>query len=166
MNEVAAAVPVAIHGVSGGSVGIILTILLSATGTWIVAYFRILPRLYEAITARRKIEIEAGDALREANDVIRKGQIEELMERVAKLERQVEEATRHANAADERTNVMKLKMVSLNAAFQLVAGEMRRTDPDNAILKQALDLIAIAATEDMGFNKAMVELSKLPGTKD
>ncbi len=138
---------VAVHGVSGGSIGIIITVIVTSIGTMMVAYFKILPRLREMVFTGRKDEISR------------------LTDRVTKLEEAVAEATLHANAADERTNVMKYKMVSLNAAFQLVAGEMRRVDPDNAVLKQALDLIAMAATDDMGFGKAMLELSKLPATK-
>ena len=56
-----------------------------------------------------------------------------------------------------------MRLMTVANAFQMVTGELRKIDPDNPTLKQATDLVGLAITEDMGMNRALVDLARLPG---
>ena len=73
-----------------------------------------------------------------------KTQAEALLVRVDGLEQRLNQAVNEAHHA-------QLQMTTLNAAFQLVASELSRKEPDNPVLKQARELVASAPTTDLGF---------------
>jgi len=88
------------------------------------------PKMFELFSTRRK-DMDAG-----------------LAQRVADLESRVDKAVNDAHVA-------QMQVTTLNAAFQLVAGELHRQDPDNPTLRLAREMIAAAATTDNGFNAGM-----------
>lgn len=89
--------------------------------------------------------------------------IEDMRTRIGDLEKRVDQANEAANVARDAANIIKLQMVSMQAAFELVAGELEKADPDNKVLKQARRLIAQAATSDMGVGVGMRKLAKIKG---
>ena len=66
-------------------------------------------------------------------------------------------------AANERSHRVELKLTTVTSAFALVAGELRKLDPDNITLKQAVEMVGTAVTEDMGMNKSLRALATYPG---
>lgn len=87
----------------------------------------------------------------------------EMRDEIGKLREEVKQCQADTAVAKERAHKYEMRLMTVANAFQMVAGELRKVDPDNPTLKQAVDLVGMAITEDMGMNKAMVELSRLPG---
>lgn len=87
----------------------------------------------------------------------------EMRKEVADLRAEVKQCQADTQAAKERAHKYEMRLMTVANAFQMVAGELRKVDPDNPTLKQAVDLVGLAITEDMGMNRALNELSRLPG---
>lgn len=96
----------------------------------------------------------------------RRGDMEDFRTRISDLERRVDQANEAAGIAKDSATIVRMQMVSMQAAFELVAGELERADPDNPVLKQARRLIAQAATSDMGIGTAMRQIAQLKGTRE
>jgi hypothetical protein len=88
------------------------------------------PKMFE-LFSKRKADIDGG-----------------LAQRVADLEARVDKAVTDAHVA-------QMQVTTLNAAFQLVAGELHRQDPNNPTLKLAREMIASAATTDRGYDRGI-----------
>lgn len=87
----------------------------------------------------------------------------EMRDRMNALEQEIKTAREAQAAADHRSHRVEMKLMTVTSAFQMVAGELRKVDPDNVTLKQAVDMVGLAVTEDMGMNRALTELSLYPG---
>lgn len=87
----------------------------------------------------------------------------EMRQEVADLRAEVKQCQADTQIAKERAHKYEMRLMTVANAFQMVAGELRKVDPDNPTLKQAVDLVGLAITEDMGMNRALNELSRLPG---
>lgn len=87
----------------------------------------------------------------------------EMRKEVAELRAEVKQCQADAKASSERAHKYEMRLMTVANAFQMVAGELRKVDPDNPTLKQAVDLVGLAITEDMGMNRALTDLSRLPG---
>ncbi len=115
------------------------------------------------IKSRPQLKKIAND--REANLLTeRAGDLKDMNKRILDLEAKVDRANEAASIAKDATAVVQMQMVSMQAAFELVAGELARADPNNPTLKQARQLIAQAATRDMGVGVAMQKLAAIRGT--
>lgn len=127
----------------------ILLILLNGIGVTVLAkLITIWPRL---------TELKMGE---------RRGDIDGMSKRIAALEASVEKANEAAGIAKEAAHILQMQMISLQNGFALVAGELERRDPTNPILQHARELIAQAATSDMGVGlgfKKVATLRKEPG---
>lgn len=86
-----------------------------------------------------------------------------MRQEVAELRAEVKQCQADTALAKERAHKYEMRLMTVANAFQMVAGELRKVDPDNPTLKQAVDLVGLAITEDMGMNRAMTELSRMPG---
>ncbi|MGE7204933.1 hypothetical protein ACQKJZ_04550 [Sphingomonas sp. NPDC019816] len=87
----------------------------------------------------------------------------EMRKEVAELRAEVKQCQADTLVAKERAHKYEMRLMTVANAFQMVAGELRKVDPDNPTLKQAVDLVGLAITEDMGMNRALNELSRVPG---
>ncbi len=87
----------------------------------------------------------------------------EMRKEVADLRAEVKQCQADTQIAKERAHKYEMRLMTVANAFQMVAGELRKVDPDNPTLKQAVDLVGLAITEDMGMNRAMTELARYPG---
>lgn len=106
-----------------------LGIISTAVGIWM----KDRPKMFE-LFSKRRADIDVG-----------------LSQRVADLEARVDRAVNDAHVA-------QMQVTTLNAAFQLVAGELSRNDPNNSVLKMAREMIATAATTDNGFRRGMSQM--------
>lgn len=88
---------------------------------------------------------------------------EAMRKEVAELREEVKKCQSDTQAATERAHKYEMRLMTVANAFQMVTGELRKIDPDNPTLKQATDLVGLAITEDMGMNRALVDLARLPG---
>lgn len=102
----------------------------------------------------RELEIGEDASIR----ATKRSDVEALNDRIAKLERKVEEANTSAHQT-------QMRLVSTLAAFRLLASELQKVDPDNPVLKQAVDLIGLAATDDFGLGAGMAHLARLNATR-
>lgn len=91
---------------------------------------------------------------------------QEMRDRVLALEEKVKVCQEEAQAARDRSHKHEMRLMTVTSAFQMIAGELRKVDPDNPTLKQAIDLVGLAVTEDMGMNRAMMDLARIPGTRE
>lgn len=89
----------------------------------------------------------------------------QMRQEVAELRAEVKQCQLDTQAAKERAHRYEMRLMTVANAFQMVAGELRKVDPDNPTLKQAVDLVGLAITEDMGMNRALTDLSRVPGTQ-
>lgn len=114
--------------------------------------------------------------LREMGIGQRKDDLTRLTERVDKIESEnkslrtsLAEAERVTNEvrikAQTEINEIRMSTQATNTACQLMAGELRRINQDNPVLRQALDLMKQAASPDMGWGEAARGLAMLPGIK-
>lgn len=87
----------------------------------------------------------------------------EMREEIRLLREQVNQCQADTAVARERAHKYEMRLMTVANAFQMVAGELRKVDPDNPTLKQAVDLVGMAITEDMGMNRSLNELARLPG---
>lgn len=87
----------------------------------------------------------------------------EMRKEVAELRAEVKQCQADTLVAKERAHKYEMRLMTVANAFQMVAGELRKVDPDNPTLKQAVDLVGLAITEDMGMNRALNDLSRVPG---
>lgn len=112
-------------------------------------------RIYVLQSPKRREQDIAEDAqLR----VEKRDDIAKLTDRIALLERKVDEANTSAH-------MTQMKLVSTLAAFRLLASELQKVDPDNPVLKQAMDLIGLAATDDFGVGAGFTHLARLNSTR-
>lgn len=88
---------------------------------------------------------------------------EQLQHEINGLKEDVVKGREAMQRADERSHRVELKLTTVTSAFALVAGELRKLDPDNVTLKQAVEMVGTAITEDMGMNKALKTLAIYPG---
>lgn len=91
---------------------------------------------------------------------------QEMRDRITALETDVRDAKAGMQAANERSHRLEIHLMTVTNAFQMVAGELRKHDPDNPVLKQAVDMVGLAVTEDFGLNRALVDLSRYPGVDE
>lgn len=87
----------------------------------------------------------------------------QMRQEVAELRAEVKQCQADTQVAKERAHKYEMRLMTVANAFQMVAGELRKVDPENPTLKQAVDLVGMAITEDMGMNRALNDLSRLPG---
>lgn len=87
----------------------------------------------------------------------------QMRQEVAELRAEVKQCQSDTQVAKERAHKYEMRLMTVANAFQMVAGELRKVDPENPTLKQAVDLVGMAITEDMGMNRALTDLSRLPG---
>lgn len=87
----------------------------------------------------------------------------QMREEVQQLRAEVKQCQADTQIAKERAHKYEMRLMTVANAFQMVAGELRKVDPENPTLKQAVDLVGMAITEDMGMNRALTDLSRLPG---
>lgn len=87
----------------------------------------------------------------------------QMRQEVAELRAEVKQCQADTQVAKERAHKYEMRLMTVANAFQMVAGELRKVDPENPTLKQAVDLVGMAITEDMGMNRALTDLSRLPG---
>lgn len=124
-------------GVWAGVIMLALTILLAAVKIW--------PKMRELDIGQRKDDLA------------------DLRTRIIALESKVEEANSRATSANDKAHQSDMKLVSAVAAFQLVTTELRKHDPDSPALRQAQDLMAMAATGDFGMDRAVRVLATVRG---
>lgn len=87
----------------------------------------------------------------------------QMRQEVSELRAEVKQCQADTQIAKERAHKYEMRLMTVANAFQMVAGELRKVDPENPTLKQAVDLVGMAITEDMGMNRALTDLSRLPG---
>jgi hypothetical protein len=125
--------------------GLITSIAASGTfGVVLLAFVKILPTWREQGIGARKDELTRINA------------------RLDKVEQENTRLRTSLASSDREINETKIKMISMRMAFQLVAGEIARADPDNPVLRQARDLIAQAAIDDLGMGDLGKQLAMLP----
>lgn len=88
---------------------------------------------------------------------------QEMRDRIAALEADVNAAKTKTDTANERSHRLEIHLMTVTNAFQMVCGELRKHDPENLVLKQAVDMVGLAVTEDFGMNRAMIDISRIPG---
>lgn len=103
-------------------------------------------------------------AAREADFARLREEIREQSNKIDLLDARVQRADAAANVAKDAATVVRMQMVSLQAAFELVAGELERADPSNTVLQHARKLIEQAVTSDMGITSAMRKIATIRGT--
>ncbi len=105
------------------------------------------------VLQRPKIrEMEMGEDAKLRTE--RRDDITALNDRIALLERKVDDANTSAHNTE-------MRLVSTLAAFRLLASELQKVDPDNPVLKQAMDLIGLAATDDFGVGAGLGRIARL-----
>lgn len=82
------------------------------------------------------------------------------------LKKRVEDAESEMSAANERSHKLEMRLMTVTNAFQMVAGELRRHDPDNSTLRQAVEMVGLAVTEDFGMNQALLKLATARGVNE
>ena len=100
--------------------GLFATVVLALIKGW--------PAISDAVT-RARVALAEG----------RKSTIDDLRERIAALEGKVESASAAAHAAE-------LRLVYAVSAVQLLAAPIRADNPDDPVLKQAMELLSAATT--------------------
>jgi hypothetical protein len=88
---------------------------------------------------------------------------EQMRAEINSLKEDVRRGREAMTAADERSHRVELKLMTVTSAFQMVAGELRKLDPENLTLIQAVEMVGTAVTEDMGMNLALTKLARVPG---
>ena len=146
-------VPVSVHGFSATSAMVAVLNLLVGGG--IVALIKIWPKLKELGNTRRKDEM---DALRHRVDDLER-QIETLLKTVASADERAHQA--EMRAAKEGA-ISETKISRAATAVTLVIGELERMPggKENPVIKQARELIAMAATGDSGFGMYITQLAE------
>ena len=129
--------------------------LLTAAGVWagvimlglvlLIAVVKIMPKMKE---------LRIGE---------KRGELDDLRERIVALETKVEEANRHADLANEKSHRSEMKLMAAVSAFQLVTTDLRKHDPDSPALRQAQELMSMAATGDFGMDRALKALGAVNG---
>ncbi|RSV15695.1 hypothetical protein CA235_07535 [Sphingomonas sp. ABOLF] len=122
-------------------------------GMWRI-YVMLRPKMEEL-----KQKAEAAERDDKNNDINR------LEARIIALESKVDQAETKADQAEAKVHAVEMKQVSTLAAFRLVASELQRHDPDNPVLRQAMDLIGLAATDDFGLGAGLGKLAQLPASR-
>lgn len=122
--------PVSVHGFTwtAALVGLLNAVVVGA----LVALIKVWPRIKELGINQRKDDLD------------------DMRARISELEKKVDKANEEAGLAKDAANIIQMQMVSMQAAFELVAGELEKADPENKVLKQARRLLAQAATADLG----------------
>lgn len=111
--------------------------------------------IYARLSPKRREQDIAEDAQLRTE---KRDDIAKLTDRITLLERKVEEANTSAHNT-------QMRLVSTLAAFRLLASELQKVDPDNPVLKQAMDLIGLAATDDFGVGAGLAHLARLNAVK-
>lgn len=89
---------------------------------------------------------------------------DDLRERIDALEKLTKGQGDQIKSLTAESQSYQLRLVSALSAVRLLAGYIEGKEPDNPILKQANDLIGLAASSDMGMGSVMDKLSRLPVT--
>lgn len=130
--NVAAATPVSVHGFTWTAA--LVAILNLLIGGALVAVIKNWPKLKElAIKARRD-------------------DMDDMRQRITELETV-------AKNASEKAHRSEMIVVTVVAAFQLAMGELEKLDPENKVLKQARELMAVAMTGDFGMDASLHKLA-------
>lgn len=106
------------------------------------------------------------DQLIKVKEKRRSDKREDMAEWRNEMRKELDELKVEAKASKEAAHRLENRLVTVVAAFQMIAGELRKLDPDNGTLKQAIDLVGLAVTDDLGMNRALTELSRVPGTME
>lgn len=127
--------------------------MLTAAGIWTAViggtmgllawWIRLRPKMKELSDAQKNIDFSNFNA------------------RLAEVESRVEQANKRADEADEKAHQSDKKLDYVIIAFQLVASELKRLDPDSPALGQANELLAMASTGDLRMDRAIQKLSTL-----
>lgn len=129
-------------------------------GIWVLVFglFGAMVKVWPAV---RKLanERESGALAARAEDM------DDMRKRIGDLETKVEKANDDAAIARDSANIVRMQMVSMQAAFELVASELERADPSNVVLQQARKLIAQAATDDLGIGSGLRKIAASKGVK-
>jgi hypothetical protein len=127
-------------------------------GIWVLV-FGLFGAMVRAWPALKKLanERETGALASRAEDM------DDMRKRIGELETKVERANDDATIAKDSANIVRMQMVSMQAAFELVAGELERADPENMVLQHARRLLAQAATSDMGVGVGLRKLAVIKG---
>ena len=127
-------------------------------GIWVLV-FGLFGTMVKVWPALKKLanERETGALASRAEDM------DDMRKRIGELETKVERANDDATIAKDSANIVRMQMVSMQAAFELVAGELERADPDNMVLQHARRLLAQAATSDMGVGVGLRKLAVIKG---
>ena len=129
------------------------------TGVWATAGAVItLIGLFVANWGGWKTTAQAG---REGDFARLRAEIDGYRAEINELQKRVDTSTAAAAQAVASAHAIQLQMVTLQAAFHLVAGELSRSEPDNPVLKEARDLVGkIAMTEEEIFKVGLRSLAQ------
>ncbi len=86
-----------------------------------------------------------------------------MRQRLEKVEAEAATCRTQMEEAKDNAHRVEMKLMTVTSAFQLLVGELRKVDPTNPTLKQAVDLVGLAVTEDGGINRALTQLARVPG---
>lgn len=136
-TQAATSVPVHVSGFTWTAA--LVGILNLLVGGALVAAIKNWPRLREMANARRK------------------GDLDDMRQRITVLESEVKSATATALKA-------QMQMTYVTAALGMVSAELERQDPGNSVIKQAREMVAQATHEDSGFGAALRQLATAKGT--
>jgi outer membrane murein-binding lipoprotein Lpp len=124
-------------------------------GGLVAGFMRIWPKLRQQVIDQRRSDI---DDLRKRTEVL-EAKVDKANAEAAKAREETAEVRMKAQAD---TAEIRMSMQTTNTACQLMAGELRRIDPDNQVLRQALDLMKQAAAPDLGFGEVGRRVAALP----
>lgn len=68
-------------------------------------------------------------------------------------------------AAEKRSAAAEASLVYVSSALSLLIGVVEQLDPNNPVLRQARELVAMAASSDDGFGGALKRLAEVPMPK-
>lgn len=86
-------------------------------------------------------------------------------ERLAALERKLEESELRTDAANAKAHDLDKKLTAAVAAVTILSTELRGLNPNSVALQQASELIAAATTGDFGFGAKMNAIARDPDFK-
>lgn len=127
VEMLAGAVPVAIEGMTTSS-WLLVALNLLFGGGLVAGAIKVWPQLKRIASDERADQRDH-----------RKDYLEDMRKRIGDLEREVKEAKETAHSSE-------LKLVYAINAIQLLASKVRASDPDDPVLKHAMELLSAALT--------------------
>lgn len=126
----------------------------TAVGSWLgaIGIGAVLVAIVKSVVPwRKQVSEERGD------DFAR------LRAEIAEAKAEAKEAAKKADDASKAVLRAQTQTAMLSAALSLVSAELERKDPGNPVIKQARDMVARAACEDVGFGADLRALSQFKG---